>query len=65
MLLVVQVRSDRFKTSNFGKEAAAVAKKNNNNSTHIFLRSHMSIDQNGNSEEEPNADPVGTTTTVN
>ena len=32
MLLVVQVRSDRLKTSNFGKEeAAAAAKKNQTN----------------------------------
>ena len=56
MLLVVQVRSDRLKTSNFGKEEAAAAAKKNN-STHIFLRSHMKIDHDGNSEEEPNADP--------
>ena len=34
MLLVVQVRSDRLKTSNFGKEeAAAAAKKKTNKQT--------------------------------
>ena len=37
MLLVVQVRSDRFITSNFGKEEAAAAKKKKKTfNTHIL-----------------------------
>ena len=35
MLLVVQVRSDRLKTSNFGKEEAAAAAKKKQFNTHI------------------------------
>ena len=62
MLLVVQVRSDRFITFNFGKEEAAAIKTKTHN-THILPIAYVDRPD-GNSEEEPNADPVGTTTTV-